>query len=500
MRPVHRPRPRHLLVLLFVAGMSWLLLQRAATAEGARAATAPAAAPASRQRAVSAADMSSASPSSSASVPGPSAREVIAAAQALPADFQADALLRIADANDLPLTAGGDRRDAALRLAQQASVLAERAMRRMPGLASAGYASEEHGDELRDTRTAGLDRLSLQTRAARSIATSPAQAAALFAALPTPQAAGCETELIDDPSPTYALATALQPAQAAPQAAALAERVDQAQQETDVAPALKMVLASTTLQRNGQTQVADSLLRMFARIRGNDPGFTATELSVAADMPLLLQWLQDAALRERLHAAYRTYVAAHLAQARCPASLRGNHWLLEQRFVAELPNERIPPAPPVVQESIDDEAISLIREAGYNVRTQLLLPDASATDPALEKASTEFLDQLDHGVLQQTAAGDGSGRVQRARLRELLRYLEYAPSGAARDRGVALMAALLSGPYYAQDHDTWFGDLHVVAAQMQRWPDRAQRLAQLAEHRDPVVKVYAMLMQRGQFP
>ena len=62
------------------------------------------------------------------------------------------------------------------------------------------------------------------------------------------------------------------------------------------------------------------------------------------------------------------------------------------------------------------------------------------------------------------------------------------------------MAALLSGPYYAQDHDTWFGDLHVVAGQMQRWPDRAQRLAQLAEHGDLVVKVYAMLMQRGQFP
>ena len=128
-----------------------------------------------------------------------------------------------------------------------------------------------------------------------------------------------------------ALATALQAAQAAPQAAALAERVDKAQRETDVAPALKMVLASTALERNGQAQIADSLVRMFERIRGNDPGFTATELSVAADMPLLLQWLQwlqwlqDAALRWRLHAAYRTYVAAHLAQARCPASLLGNH-------------------------------------------------------------------------------------------------------------------------------------------------------------------------------
>ena len=93
MRPVHRPRLRHLFVLLLVAGVSWLLLQRAATAEGTRAATAPAAAPASAQRAASAADMPSASPSSTDTVPGPSAREVIAAAQALPADFQADAAI-----------------------------------------------------------------------------------------------------------------------------------------------------------------------------------------------------------------------------------------------------------------------------------------------------------------------------------------------------------------------------------------------------------------------
>ncbi|MFC6841248.1 hypothetical protein ACFQGW_17210 [Xanthomonas theicola] len=67
-------------------------------------------------------------------------------------------------------------------------------------------------------------------------------------------------------------------------------------------------------------------------------------------------------------------------------------------------------------------------------------------------------------------------RVQRT----LLRSLEYAPPGAARDRGVALLAALLSAPHYAHDHDPWFEDLPVPAIAGKHWPDRAQRLAQLA--------------------
>ncbi|MBO9883208.1 hypothetical protein J7357_17515 [Xanthomonas sp. D-109] len=423
---------------------------------------------------------------------------MLAAAQALPADFQADVLLRLATSPDLPTQGDGDRTAAAQRLTQQAAALAERAQRRMPGLARVGNIDDERDDELRAPRTAGLDRLSLQTRAAQRA--TPAQAQTVFATLPTPQAGSCAADTLDDPSPTYALATALQPAQPATRARALATRVDAAQHETDTAPALKMVLAGAPLDSAGQAHLADSLARMFERIRGDDAGFTATELSVAGDMPLVLQQVSDSAVREQLHAAYRSYVAAHLAQTRCPSSLLGNHWLLEQRFVAELPADRIVPAAPVPAQSLDADAISLIRQAGYNIRTQLLDPTASAGDPATEKASMEFLDQLDHGVLQQTAAGDDSGRVQRARLRELLRYLEYAPAGAARDRGMSLLATLLSGPYYARDHDTWFGDLHVLAEQAQRWPDRDQRLAQLSGHADPVVKVYAMLMQRKQFP
>jgi hypothetical protein len=490
------PRPRHLLLALLAAGACVPLLQRAATARGAQA-TAPASLATHSYTSAASAQAPVPTPAASTTgvaMPGPPASAVLAATQALPADFQADVLLRLAASADLPADAGGDRTAAAQRLTQQAAELARHAQRRLPGLARVGYISAERDDELRAPRTAGLDQLTLQTRAAQRVTPS------LFAALPAPQPGSCDAAYLDDPSPAYALATALQPTQPAARASALAARVDAAQHETDMAPALKMALAAAPLDSAGQAQLADSLARMFERIRGDDAGFTATELSVAGDMPLVLQQLSDSALRERLHGAYRDYVAAHLAQPRCPSSVLGNHWLLEQRFVAELPAERIMPAPPVPAMTVDADAISLIRQAGYNIRTQLLDPAATAGDPATEQASLEFLDQLDHGVLQQTAAGDGSGRVQRARLRELLRYLEYAPAGAARDRGMGLLATLLSGSYYAQDHDTWFGDLRVLAEQAQRWPDREQRLTQLAGHPDPVVKVYAMLMQRGQFP
>ncbi|MET0549300.1 MAG: hypothetical protein ABW002_08535 [Xanthomonas sp.] len=494
------PRPRHLLLALLVAGACVPLLQRAATAHGAQAAAPPSLATHPHAESASA-QTPPPTPSVATrdgAMPGPPASAVLAAAQALPADFQADVLLRLAASADLPTDGGGDRAAAAQRVTQQAAALAERAQRRMPGLARVGSVDEERDNELAALRTAGLDRLTLQTRAAQHVA--PAQAQALLATLPTPQPGSCDAAYLDDPSPTYALATALQPAQPTARASALAARADAAQHETDTAPALKMALAAAPLDSAGQAQLADSLARMFERIRGDDAGFTATELGVASDLPLLLQQVSDPALRERLHGAYRGYVAAHLAQTRCASSVLGNHWLLEQRFVAELPADRIAPAPPVPAQSIDADAISLIRQAGFNIRTQLLDPAASAGDPAIEKASMEFLDQLDHGVLQQTAAGDDSGRVQRARLRELLRYLEYAPAGAARDRGMGLLATLLSGPYYARDHDTWFGDLRVLADQAQRWPDRDQRLGQLAGHADPVVKVYAMLMQRKQFP
>ncbi|CBA15079.1 hypothetical protein [Xanthomonas albilineans] len=494
-------RPRYLLLALLIAGVSLPLLQRAATAHSPQSATAPSRGAIRQPVSADTRQMNAPAPTSSTTsgtVPGPAARDVIAAAQALPSDFQADVLLRIATATDVPVDASGNRTAATQRLVQQASILAERAQRRLPGLASVGYIREEHADELHAPFTAGLDRLSLQTRAAQLA--PPAQPETLFAALPKPQAGSCDAPYLDDPSPTYALASALLPAQAAARAAALAKRVDAAQHETDVAPALKMILASAVLEKAEQAQLADNLARMFDRIRNDDPGFTATELSIAGDVPLLLQQLQDPALRERLQRAYRGYVAAHLAQNRCPTSVQGNHWMLEQLYVAELPDERIVDAPPAAAPSLDDQAVSLIRQAGHNIRTQLLDPSVHGNDADVEKASMEFLDQLDHGVLQQTASNDDSGRVQRARLRELLRYLEYAPASAARDRGMGILAPLLSGPYYARDHDTWFGDLRMVADQLQRWPDRDQRLAQLVEHADPVVKVYAMLMQRRQFP
>ncbi|WP_369976678.1 hypothetical protein [Xanthomonas bundabergensis] len=437
----------------------------------------------------------------------PSAKAVLDLAVSLPADFQAEVLLRMADAKDLPTAPGSKGQSAtAVDLALHAYELAGRSMRRLPGLGNVGYVDEENEDELRNAHTAGLDQLSLQTRSIRLVAAhAPERVGSLLASLPAPAKTACGADYVDDPSATYELTAALLPQDPEQRANALRQRIDLAQRETDVKPALKMILALPTLGDAAEAQIGESLIRLFARVRGDDAGFTATELSVASDIQLLLQRLDGTPpIRDRLHDAYRGYVQAHLAQPRCPASLLGNHWLLEQRFVAEIPGDQIrEPAPSAAASSPgNDAAVSLIRQAGFNIRTQLLehADRNPATDAALAAASNEFLEQIGTGPLGAAAASDSSGRIQRAQLLEMLRYLEYAPAGAARDRGFDIVYRLLSGPYYQRDHDTWFGDLRRVAEQAQRWPDRALRLDQLAAHREPVVKVYALLMQRGQFP
>ena len=496
--------PRYLLLALVIGIAGWLMLGGASALQSSSrisSATPSAARPPVRADAAR-------PPSAIAAVPEqPSAKAVLDLAVSLPADFQADVLLRMADAKDLPPSPGSNGQDAtAADLALHAYELAGQSLRRLPGLGNVGYADEENEDELRSARTAGLDQLSLRTRSIHVVAAhAPQRAAALLAALPSPAKAACDSDYVDDPTATYELTAALLPQDPEQRANALRQRIDLAQHETDVMPALKMILALPTLGDAADAQVGESLIRLLGRVRGDDAAFTVTELSVASDIQLLLQRLDGTPpIRDRLRIAYKDYIQAHLAQPRCPASLIGNHWLLEQRFVADIPSDKIqePASSAAAPSSDSDAAVSLIRQGGYNIRTQLLehADQNSANDAALAEASNEFLDQIGTGPLGDAAASDASGRIQRAQLLELLRYLEYAPAGAARDRGFEMVCRLLSGPYYQRDHDTWFGDLRRIAEQVQRWPDRALRLDQLVARREPVVKVYALLMQRRQFP
>ncbi|WP_244805145.1 hypothetical protein, partial [Xanthomonas phaseoli] len=437
----------------------------------------------------------------------PSAQEVITAAAALPPDFQADVLLRVAASEDIPLLENHGARDSAIvGLSEQAYTLAEHATRRLPGIATVGFAGEESEDELRSARTAGLDQLTLQTRAISAMKShSISRATALLTELPRPAVANCESDYVDDPTPIYAVAPTLSVNDASQNTELLLGQVDRARSEAEIAPALKFVTALPLEAPATEVAIAQRLAKMLLRARGDDATFTATELSVASDIQLALQRVESIpGIHSQLRASYRSYVDEHVSATRCPASLVGNHRLLEQRYVAELPDDRIrePAGTPVSAKSDVDDAVSLIRQAGYNIRTQLLgyVGQEPLRDAALAAASSEFLDQIDAEPLRMAANTDVTGRIERAQLMEILRYLEYAPPGSSRERGFALLEGLLNGVYYQRDHDVWFRDLKRVADQSLRWPDRALRLRRLAVSAVPVIRVYAMLMQRKQFP
>jgi hypothetical protein len=313
------------------------------------------------------------------------------------------------------------------------------------------------------------------------------RALALMPALPRPAAASCDTDYIDNPTALYALIPTLAVNDAAQSTDLLLAQIDRAGSEADIAPALKSVTALPLGSTATEAGIAQRLAKMLARARGDDASFTATELSVASDIQLALQRVESIpGVHSQLRSSYRDYVQAHLFAPRCAASLAGNHQLLEQRFVAELPTDRIrePAQPAPSKEPEVDAAVSLIRQAGYNVRTQMLgyAGQEPLRDAALAVASKEFLDQIDTGPLREAAASDGTGRIQRAQLIETLRYLEYAPAGGARERGFALLDGLLDGAHYQRDHDLWFGDLKRVADQSLRWPDRELRLPFISQH------------------
>ena len=123
--------------------------------------------------------------------------------------------------------------------------------------------------------------------------------------------------------------------------------------------------------------------------------------------------------------------------------------------------------------------------------------DGLPSDPP---AADSLLATLNSAPVLAAAAADTSGRTQRIALREVLRYLEYAPPGPERDGAFAQLEAWLASGGVTRDHDRWFGDLRALAGTVRRWPDGEQRLRQLAASRDAVVGVYARLMLNRQFP
>ncbi|MBP1205142.1 hypothetical protein JOD97_003184 [Duganella sp. 1411] len=434
---------------------------------------------------------------------GPVAPPPLASADALrrqaarlPADFQADVLLRLA--------AGPEARDAA-DLILQAYRLAPQAARPLPGRVARAWAGGD--DVVLPPQTAGLDQLSLQIRAVRAmLAIAPERIGMLSSPFPGPRAADCDADYVDDPGAVYELASATLPAQAYARAAFALKVVSRARTEMDLAPAVQFITALPPLAPRDEAALAQGLSALFARAQGNDPGFAATGPGLASGMEALLaryNGMPDA--RREVQAAFRNYVATHLAAARCPASLGGEYRQLERGFTAGdnadaadapdtpdlAPRAATAPAPYAA-------AADAIRHAAATTMARLHAgPDASPSEPP---DADDLLATLDSAGVMSAAAGDAGGRLQRIAVHALLRYLEYAPPGARRDGAFARLQAWLADGAGARDHDRRLADLRALADGARRWPDADRRLRQLAASRDLVISVYAQLVLSKQFP
>ncbi|WP_369928915.1 hypothetical protein [Xanthomonas sp. NCPPB 2632] len=414
--------------------------------------------------------------------------DLAARAHLLPPGLEADVLLRLAAA--LP---GGDtvRID---RLLDRAAIAAAHAQRRLPGLATLAYVNDETSDPLHRPFTAGLDTTHLMLRNAHQRGLQGAALADAWRALPLPEATTCTAHYADDPQPAFEAITAGAPP-GEPLQQAWDARVAAARRETEAAAALH---ALTRVPEATVPRMVPALVALLDRARGDDAAFALTSLSMAGDLPLVVARLDATPeLQKRLNDAYIRYVTDHLAATRCESSTKGEHWLLEQRFMAGV--EGTPDADTTVPvPDAHDRDASELRKAGFAVRQALVSTDGTppVSAAATEAAVVALLDRSET-ALAQADDHDAEARMPRTVLHELAPVLESMPAGALRDRAFGLVRKAITSRAIEQDDDLWWGDTLGLLRGMGSWPDGAQRLASLARDPDPRLSLYAQLAAAG---
>jgi hypothetical protein len=414
--------------------------------------------------------------------------DLAARARSLPPGLEADVLLRLAAA--LP---GGDTVRIG-RLLDRADIAAAHAQRRLPGLATLTYVNDETSDPLHRPFTAGLDTTHLMLRNAHQRGLQGTALADAWRALPLPEATTCTAHYADDPQPAFEAITAgASPGEALQQA--WDARVAAARRETEAEAALH---ALTKVPDAAVPRRVPALVALLDRARGDDAAFALTSLSMAGDLPLVVARLDAAPeLQKRLNDAYIRYVTEHLAASRCESSTKGEHWLLEQRFMAGVEDtpdaDTAVPAPDAHDRDVGD-----LRKAGFAVRQALVSSDGTppANTAATESAIVALLDRSE-AALAQADDHDTEARMPRTVLHELAPVLESMPAGALRDRAFGLVRKAIVSPALAQDDDLWWGDALGLMRGMAAWPDGAQRLASLARDPDPRLSIYAQLGAAG---
>lgn len=410
-------------------------------------------------------------------------------ARQLPPGLEADVLLRLAAA--LP---GGDtaRID---RLLDRARIAAAHAQRGLPGVATLAYVNDETSDPLHRPFTAGLDTNHLMLRIAHQRGLHGTALAEVWRALPLPGATSCTANYADNPQPVFEAITAVtDPDDTAAQA--WDARVAASRRETEAAAALH---ALTRVPEANVPRMAPAVIALLDRARGDDAAFALSSLAMAGDLPLVVARLDAMPeLQKRLNDTYIRYVTDHLGAKRCAASMKGEHWLLEQRFMAGVEGspdtDTTLPAP----DARDQEAGDL-RKAGFAVRQALAPVDGTPRTDASAAAAPAIVTLLDRSeaALAHADDHDDEARLPRTVLHELAPVLASIPAGAQRDRAFDVLRKAMASGALRRDDDLWWDETLGVLRGISDWHDGPQRLASLAREPDPRLSVYAQLATAG---
>jgi hypothetical protein len=410
-------------------------------------------------------------------------------ARQLPPGLEADVLLRLAAA--LP---GGDtaRID---RWLDRARIASAHAQRSLPGVATLAYVNDETSDPLHRPFTAGLDTTHLLLRIAHQRGLHGTALADVWRALPLPDATSCTANYADNPQPAFDAITAVTgPDDTAQQA--WDARVAASRRETEAAAALHVL---TKVPEARVPRMAPAVVALLNRARGDDAAFSLSSLNMAGDLPLAVARLDATPeLQKRLNDAYIRYVTDHLGAERCAASMTGEHWLLEQRFMAGVEATPDTETAPPVTDALDHDAVEL-RKAGFAVRQALSPVDGTPRADAATTAAPAIVTLLDRSdaALAHADEHDDEARVPRTVLHELAPALASMPEGALRDRAFDVVRKAMASPALRRDDDLWWDETLGLLRGMNGWSDGRQRLDSLAREPDLRLSVYAQLAGAG---
>ena len=427
---------------------------------------------------------------------------ILSAAQAMPAEFQADALLLVVTRQKSEQgTAWPLNRADTVATLEKVYALGFNAAAKFPTRPVAS-ASE---DAVTRWTAAPLDRVSLQMAAAeRMVALDPARAMAMFARDEKLKAvvAQCGASELEDYSKIYTVAAKLLQSQATPDAKFVEERLDRVHSATALAPVLRLAVDDrfdTTQFSNIARWASDAL----HRVTGDDQAFFATLHEVDAAVGGLRAVLAEKGVSDTaLKQAYAAYLTQNLNGPRCSENAHGLP-LQTQDAVVEgnradlglsVAAAALPPDRSDEPESVADRLGTL----AANVVIAL-----QGDENGAGKLSGTLLSNLINGLLNAVDAAaslpeDAQSSVYKARVATLLEFLDYAPVGAQQTRAKNTVLALVVGsPLYRTDRVDWFVGVKQLLRSIDGWSDRNVQLQVLAASANPVLRTYALLTKEG---